>query len=176
MTSATEVKPCDHAACCHHAHPSSTMDKVLELAEKVSLVVIGIMAALIDLPLFACTFLIGAAIGLLSDQKHLVAEQHNDHALCSHGFLEHITGVKLPAPIGLAANVAIFVAHLDHHATVFVPIVGVTMGIWAGKQASPTVNLCFRKITEVASKPFFAAPKTETSMSVIADTSMSAIG
>ena len=166
MTAVIDVKPCDHSACCHHSHESSTMDKALELAEKVSLVAIGIMAALIDLPLFACTFLIGAAIGLLSDQKHLVSEHHADHALCSHGFLEHLTGIKLPAPIGLAANVAIFVAHLDHHATVFVPIVGVTMGIWAGKQASPTVNLCFRKIAEIVKAPSEDTSKT-ASMSAI---------
>lgn len=141
----------NHGSCCHT--PDRTlfltknlnMDKVIKVVEKISLFAIGIFSAMTSFPLFIGTFAFGMGIGVwdaknLTDRLHT----HRDHALCAHGFMEHLTGVKLPAPLALAANIAILVAHIDHHATVFVPIVGMTMGIWAGRTIGANLDArCF---------------------------------
>lgn len=149
MTTCSPVH--QHKSCCHTPDHLLTLpksrsatDKVIRVLEKVSLVAIGVFSAITSLPLFASSLFVGLAIGLwdgkmLSDQPHT----HQDHSLCAHGFMEHLTGVKLPAPLALAANIAILVAHIDHHATVFVPIVGVTMGILAGRAAAPMFDNLF---------------------------------
>lgn len=151
-----------HGSCCHTPEPSphiakkiSRMDKVIAVLEKVSLVAIGIFSAMTAIKLFVPSFALGLVIGLWDGTKSCEKpHSHQDHALCAHGFMEHLTGVKLPKPLALAANVAILVAHVDHHAPVFVPIVGVTMGIWAGRATAPALDLCCKKFAAFVKEPF----------------------
>lgn len=145
-------------SCCHALHgmdhhvadKPSKMDKIIRVLEKVCLVAIGIFTAMTSPELFAVSFTIGLGIGIWNHEKAKEEAPDQDHALCAHGFIEHLTGIKLPQPLGLAANVAILVAHIDHHAPVFVPIVGVSLGIWAGREMEHSASLCFRKITAMA--------------------------
>lgn len=140
------INTSQHSACCQPPlsldlptpKNSPKMDRILRVVEKISVVAIGVFSAMVSFPLFATSFALGLSIGLWEGRK-FEHHSHKDHALCAHGFIEHLTGVKLPAPLSLAANVAILIAHIDHHATVFIPIIGISMGIRA---ASPLYNFC----------------------------------
>jgi len=134
----------NQTTCCngikHHHAPLklTTSDKIWWIAEKVSMVAIAVFAAVTDPILFAASFSLGLVIGLF-DRQHDKAAVHHGHAACAHSFLEDLTGVKMPAPLGFIANVAVLVAHIDHHPTVFTPLVGVIMGLWAGKMLAPAI-------------------------------------
>jgi len=113
-------------------------NKTMYVLEKISAVALGALSFYINWPLFVQFFAAGVAIGIYSGIK----EQNKGGAVrpsasCTQGLLEQLTGVRLPAPVGLAVNVAVTVCHLDHHAKVFVPIVGISLGAWAGKCAAP---------------------------------------
>ncbi len=131
----------------------STAQSLMRVLEKVSAIALGVFSALINPPLFGAYFLIGAAIGAYSTLMNSNSRPH-DHiaSACSQSFLEQITGVNLPPPISLAANVAITVCHIDHHANVFVPLTGLFMGAWLGKESAyAAVSLC-QKIHTLASR------------------------
>lgn len=143
-------------SCCHGIHSphlakkQSMMDKLLRVLEKVSLVAVAVFSAMTSFGLFASSFAAGFVIGLWSGRELNAEPNDHNHSLCAHGFLEHLTGVRLPAPLALGANVAILVAHIDHHAPVFVPIVGLTYGIWTGREAAPAMELCYKKVVSFA--------------------------
>lgn len=145
----------NHAISCidnHHHHHldagKSKSTRIMEVLEKISAIALGVFSAFTDLKLFAPFFLIGAAIGVYSyfKQDKCCHESTSPASACSQGFLEHLTGVKLPAPISLAANIAVTICHIDHHATVFVPIVGLSVGNWVGKNATHYGSLLYHKI------------------------------
>lgn len=145
-----------HPTCCHGVNrPPSLSEKVLRGLEKVSLVALAAFAAVSDVFLFTYSFTAGMAIGLLWDgaTQTQCDEQHKGCGTCSNGFLEHLTKVKLPLGIGVVANVAILAAHIDHHATVFVPLVGVTTGIYVGATLRPPLCSLGHKIVAIVRKP-----------------------
>ncbi len=123
-------------SCCshtHHAHAQSTSDKLFYLLEKVSAVALGIFAAYANFQLFLPFFLIGTAVGLYQYFSGERAQAVKAGSSCSQGFLEQVTGVKLPPLLSFGANLAMTWCHIDHHTTIFVPIVGVSLGAWAGQ-------------------------------------------
>lgn len=123
------------------------MDKAFRFVEKVSVVALGIFAAVTAPELFIPTFAIGALIGICVPIK--ASHRHHHHSVeggCSHGFMEERLGVKLPDSLSLLAGAAVVAVHIDHHADVFVPIVGVTLGVWAGKLVVPSLNYCTKSI------------------------------
>lgn len=145
-----------HATCCDnipHLHlKTSTKDKIWQIVEKVSLLAIGVFAAITLPKIFAITFCASIILGLID--KSIEKTDHKHQATCSHSFLEQLTGVRLPAPLGFASNVAVLLAHMEHHAPVFVPLVGMTLGLWVGKSIIPktaeTVSLYCRNIVAFA--------------------------
>lgn len=123
------------------------MEEAFRIVEKISAVALGALAALTAFWLFLPSFVVGALIGVVGHKTSTISHSHHHkvESSCSHGFIEQTTGVKLPQSLALAAGVAVMAVHIDHHASVFVPIVGVTLGIWTGNLAAPSLSFCMRK-------------------------------
>jgi hypothetical protein len=134
------------------AHPNCKI--VMAILEKVSLLALAIFAAYLEPKLFFPFFGGGIVLSIVlyiikpKPEKECHSEEHHDSVACSQGFLEQLTGVRLPPPVGLAANVAITVCHIDHHSTVFVPLIGLNAGMWVGKLAIEYVPLICKEIKE----------------------------
>ena len=145
-----------HQDACAQEHPKPLAEKFLVVLEKVSFVALAVFAAAKGGILFAPTFAAGMAIGLIwGDAMRGQSDAHHKGcATCSNGFMEQLTGVKLPWGIGLAANVAILAAHIDHHAVVFVPIIGVTTGIYTGVALRPPLCSLGHKIIACVRAPY----------------------
>lgn len=142
--------------CCSH-NESPKCNKLMAIAEKVSAVALGAISFSINRSLFAAYFLVGFGIGVYQYIKQSGTANHQ-HAgsSCANTLLEQLTGVKLPAAISLAANVAVTVAHIEHHSDIFVPIIGISLGAWAGQKASHYGSLLFKKVEVLPSNPNFA--------------------
>lgn len=145
-----KVQQCDQKAnvdSCQHKKKSK-FDLFMGVLEKISAVALGAFSAYVSWKLFVPFFFAGVAIGIYSYLRDKNSCQHSHPvSSCAHGFLEQLTGVKLPAPISLAANVAVTICHIDHHGIVFVPIVGISLGAWVGKAASHYGVLMHKKIS-----------------------------
>jgi hypothetical protein len=124
-----------HHECCNRpVHQPSLSDQTFKMLEKVSAVALGAFAAMADMGLFIPFFTAGAALGLYQYLSSTHREAHaSSGSACSQGFLEQLTGVKLPPLISLGANMAITWCHIDHHSSVFVPVIALILGDWAGQ-------------------------------------------
>lgn len=122
---------------CHNKEkPSSNL--FMNVLEKISAIALGIFSAFTSLELFIPFFFVGVCIGFYSYMQEKESCEHSHPvSSCANGFLEQLTGVKLPPIISLAANIAVTICHIDHHATVFVPVVGISVGTWIGKTITP---------------------------------------
>jgi len=85
--------------------------------------------------LFVPFLILGSVIGIqqFKNQAHPEAVEYRSPS-CTQGILEQVTGTRLPPLISLIANVSITAYHMLHHAIVFVPIVGVSIGMYLGKK------------------------------------------
>lgn len=120
-------------ACCPpKTSQDKNMDLFLNVLEKVSLVALSALSLYTSWQLFLPFFAAGAALGVYYhfQQGYKAARMAPS---CTQGVLEQISGIKLPPAAALVANVAITAAHTLHHATVFVPLVAVSAGGYAGK-------------------------------------------
>lgn len=107
---------------------------LFQLFEKVSAVALGVFSAYASMELFLPFFLAGTAIGLYQYFSEGPQEGASRGGVaCSQGLLEQLTQVKLPPLVSLGTNLAITWCHIDHHTTVFVPVVGLSLGAWAGQ-------------------------------------------
>lgn len=131
------------AACCHPHRHESMSDRVLYILEKVTAVALGVFCAYASMELFLPFFFVGMAVGLY---QHISAQGEaggpTGTASCSQGFLEQLTGVRLPRFVSLIANVGVTWCHIDHHTTIFVPIVGVSLGAWIGQATGRLGSSC----------------------------------
>lgn len=151
--------------CCCESEPvksaSSFFDaeKTIQILEKVSAIAIGIFSAVVSPLLFSVSFTAGFILGMFSE-KQSAAGGTPGYAVasCSRGFMEGITGVRLPPVLSLAANAGVMAAHIEHHSMVFVPISGVILGMWAGKAAQPAADLLFRNIVSAARSTASGSP------------------
>lgn len=130
----------------HHHHKESFFNKALSIARKVCAVALGVLAAYIAPLLFVPSFAVGVVVGILTHRVIVHNSHHHKGGGCSHGFIEDAAGVKLPETLTMLANAAVMAVHIDHHDTVFVPIVGLTLGVWAGNLVAPGLNRFARKI------------------------------
>lgn len=124
-----------HNACCHPQHHERPLsERLFHLLEKVSAVALGAFAAYASMELFLSFFLAGVGVGVYQSFTSGPQEVCADGgSACSQGLLEQLTKVKLPPLISLGANLAITWCHIDHHTTIFVPIIGLSMGAWAAQ-------------------------------------------
>ena len=132
MTPVQNSSPC----CASHSLSSSRSDRLFHLLEKVSAIALGVFSAYASMELFLPFFLIGTAIGLYQYFYTPAADRLASHraSTCSQGLLEQLTGAKLPPMASLIANVAVTWCHIEHHTEIFVPVVGVSLGAWAGQK------------------------------------------
>lgn len=138
---------------CHHPKEKSTYDLLINVIEKISAIALGVFSAYVSWELFVPFFFVGVCIGVYSYTQDKASCAHAGQASsCAHGLLEKLTGVKLPPLISLAANIAVTVCHIDHHATVFVPVIGISLGAWAGKTAAQYGDLAYKKIRHYFAK------------------------
>lgn len=135
-----------------HQHYQTKKEKErMEVLERGSALLLGGFAAYTKISWFAPVFLAGATIAAcnLGDHKHRFRHLHG-HSGCSHGVLEKITGVTLPAPVSLAVAVAEMLAHVEHQA-IFVAIVALIIGAWVGENAAHAGTLASKKIRKLVS-------------------------
>lgn len=147
MTTCSTIKQCCQKSCTGLFNEKN-IEKAFRLVEKISVVALGVLAALTAPELFFSAFALGALFGLCT--VYQTPHRHHHHSIeggCSHGFLEDRLGVKLPDSFSVLAGTAVMAVHIDHHADVFVPITGFTFGFWAGNQLVPSLNSCKRSIT-----------------------------
>jgi len=146
-------QPSVHTSKQEPAHPpkkKSTSDRLLLVAEKISAVALGAFSAYTNIQLFVPFFLVGIALGIHTFLKREASHVgHVPSIGCSQGFMEQLTGIKLPTALSLAANIAITICHIDHHETVFVPIVAISLGAWAGKMMMQCGSLVSRKVCQL---------------------------
>jgi hypothetical protein len=139
---------CHEASHCLHYNKDDLMDTLFRITEKVTVFALGLFAYMTSPLLFSASFAIGVLIGLFthvnSNNCHL--HKHTSEGSCSHGFIESRLGIKLPESFALLAGAAVVAEHIDHHASIFVPIAGLTFGIWAGNLIAPNLQANFRKI------------------------------
>lgn len=140
--------------CCmdHHTH-TTKKSSMLRVLECVSAVALGVFSAITNIKLFVPFFLVGMAIGVYQYLKE--GKQAGNNApvsACSQGFLEQLTGSRLPVVISLMANIAVTLCHIDHHSDVFVPIVALTLGTWVGKVGAECGSLIYRKFHMISMK------------------------
>lgn len=130
-----------------HQKEKSKFDILINVIEKISAIALGVFSAYVNWKLFVPYFFVGVCIGIYSyTQDNASCSRPHPVSSCAHGLLEQLTGVKLPPVISLVANIAITVCHIDHHSTVFVPIIGISLGAWLGKTASHYGDLYYKKI------------------------------
>jgi hypothetical protein len=136
-----------------HHHTSKTAEKMWWALEKASAIALGIFSAYTNLKLFIPVFLLGISLGIYNYFEGINKHTHSSStSSCSQGFMEQLTGIKLPAPLSLIANIAITVCHIDHHDTVFVPIVAASIGAWTGQSLMQCGALLYREFTDQSKK------------------------
>lgn len=130
-----------------HQKEKTTFDVLINALEKISAVALGVFSCYVNWKLFVPYFFIGMTIGVYS---YLQNKKSSDHihaaSSCANGLVEQLTGVKLPPVVSLAANLAVTVCHIDHHAVVFVPVIGISLGAWIGMSTCHYGELMQKKI------------------------------
>lgn len=126
----------------------------ISVIEKVAAVALGAFAAYMSWQLFIPSFFVGVCISAYS----YIHDKQRSHvgspvSACGHGIMEHLTGVKLPALVSLAAGLAENICHIEHHSPVFVPIIGVSVGAWIGNLALHHGDLLQRKVSLWTARP-----------------------
>lgn len=117
---------------CHAVHQSPSA-RLFRLLEKVSAIALGTFCAYTNFGLFFSFLMAGTAIGFYQYFVCDPADVTYKSVSCSQGLLEQLTRVKLPPLVSLIANLAIILCHIEHHTTVFVPVISVSLGAWAGR-------------------------------------------
>ncbi len=130
---------CNH---CHDHDKEKPKHVVLIIIEKVSAIALIAFSAYISWKLFLPWFFAGVAIGIYTHDKKLGHHNHSGSS-CASGILEQLTGVKLPPLISAGANIAVTICHVEHHKSVFVPVIAIMGGNWVGRMVA---NLDYRKI------------------------------
>ena len=137
-----------HEIHAHHAHSTtkSKMTKLMDILEKVGAIALGVFAAFTNIRLFIPFFLVGVGIGIYNHFTQVKNPAKFHSAGCSQGVLEQLPGANLPGPLVLAGSIAVAICHIEHHDTVFVPIVATYIGAWLGKMGCDATSLLYHKI------------------------------
>ncbi len=114
----------------------SKIDLALNTIEKISAIALGVFSLYTRWQLFIPFFVFGVCLGAFTQVKGEAVHHVHHSSSCVRGQIEDLTGVKLPRILSTIAGVAVTVCHIDHHAEVFVPIIGTGLGNWMGKTVS----------------------------------------
>lgn len=139
------VSPC--ATNCHLVQrKTSYYDQYVEIANKVSMVVLGLIATISSPDIFAIFAVLGTAGGLIQHWNSARQCGKGSTSFCSQGFFETALGIKMPAIMNVFTNLAITFAHLAHHEETYIPILGLYVGFWAGNEIGPHLDWASKKI------------------------------
>lgn len=147
------VEQCHDHHCHHHevqTPAQKRLMKVMKVLEVVSLVFLAVIACYTNYKLFLPFFGAGVLLGTYmywNIKERPVIISDGDSGGCSQGTLEQLTGVKLPAPIALAVNVAMTYEHVVHHSKIFPPIIGLNAGVFIGKYLGYYLPKLYRDLT-----------------------------
>ena len=141
-----------HAHLKHAERSTSAHDRFMDVLEKVSAVALGLFSLYTDCMLFIPSFLIGIGVGIYNHirREGKDSSHSHSHSSCAHDVFENVTGVSLPAPLSLAAGVAVTICHIEHHAIAFVPIAGLFLGAWLGERLPSHSAMLQKKIVSMA--------------------------
>lgn len=131
-----------------HEHKQSKTELAWEILEKISTVSLGVFAAYVNVTLFIPSFLLGVGIGAYN---YFYDNQGCDH-VHTFGSCSQIRGIRIPPPVAIAMNFAIAIIHIDHHSPVFVPVMGIQVGIWAGEKMFNCGSLVYKNIQNLNPK------------------------
>jgi hypothetical protein len=124
------------------AHPCFTNPKVLmvmSVLQKVAFVALLVLAFYTEPELTGYFAAGGFVVGFAMHWGRTPPKNQSeiDKATgCSLGFLEEITGLRLPPPLGLVADAAIFYHHLEHCPEIFALLIGLNFGYKMGALAA----------------------------------------
>jgi hypothetical protein len=140
------IHKCKHAGECSPSKHPTKLDQLLAVVEKISAAALAAFSLYTSWMLFLPFFALGAAVGVSAYYENS-SHEHGPVSSCSAGVMEQLTGIRLPRALSLGANIGATLCHIDHHATVFVPIVAISIGAWTGKNAMHGAELLFRKFS-----------------------------
>ena len=146
----SKTEHCDHKE-------NSKFNILINVIEKVSAIALGAFSLYTNWQLFVPFFFVGGCIGVYSYTKETKSCHDHHPASSCGGLIEDLTGVKLPPLISTIAGIAVTVCHIEHHASVFVPIIGVALGNWMGKTASHYGAIAYKNITVHSGNKFVLA-------------------
>lgn len=132
-------------------------NQVLDIALKVSVAALGVIAAIASFQSFMITFSIGIVLGIYQGWSHKAQSRIlSSGNFCTQGFIEQATGVKLPPEFNLAINVALTADHLvgAHPSQIHSMLLGVYVGTWLGNEIAPAMYNAFGKISHLANNLF----------------------
>ena len=148
MTSAT-TSSCCSPAIAPPSYKPTLGEQLLDIALKVSVAALGILAAISSFQSFIATFAIGIALGVYQgwNQKPQAKVLASGN-FCTQGFIEQATGVKLPSVAHLAINVGLTAEHLvgHHKSEIYSMLLGLYTGTWIGNEIAPALSLAFHKV------------------------------
>lgn len=129
---------CETSSPGHPCFSNPKVQMIMGILEKVTFVALTVLAFYMEPELTGYFAAGGFVIGLCMYWGTPPPEDDPKKVKpigCSQGFLEEMTGLRLPPPLGLAANIAIFYHHLEHCSEVFAPLVGLNFGYKLGQMA-----------------------------------------
>ena len=134
-----------------HVHKEhSSFDDAMYVLEKISFVALAIFTGYMVPPELFFPFMgAGVLVGIYVEYNKPINDCdhcHGDAGGCSQGFLEQGSGVRLPAPIGLVANLALTAAHVEHLPDVFGPLIGFFAGMLIGKCLVHGLPMAYRRV------------------------------
>ena len=144
--------PVNHASvrspCCEPCHEETTPQWFLVI-EQITAVALAVFAYQVSAELFIPFVLVGTAIGLYQALTSEASElDHGARMGCSRGLMEQLTGIKLPRLVSLATDVAVMWCHIDHHATVFVPMIALYTGAKLALSGTTLAQKCCSEYLE----------------------------
>ena len=110
-------------------------EKLMKVLQTISNVALGVFSLYVDYQLFLPFCFAGVLSGVY---VKWASDRLNDKSLHSkhqHDHSEGLHGIQLPPELGVLANIALTVCHIDHHTDFVVPIVGFSTGYQIGKMA-----------------------------------------
>ena len=125
------------SSCCS---PNVAVPPWLKKVELVCRIALAVFAAVKAPILFAISSGVGfvcgigyAVVKLL--QATPMAPEGSEKPVCAQGYMDFLSGMRFPQPIGTLATTAFIAAHMRHDPQFYVPFCGLFVGFWFGKEA-----------------------------------------
>lgn len=140
----------------HPCYQNPKVAQVMEILQKISLVVLVVLAFYSEPEITgyftAGGFVLGVCMYSYQKPDQKPDENHTESGKgCSVGLMGQLTGISLPPPIELAANIAIFYHHLEHCSDIFSALVGLNFGYKMGQLAAEYLPQFYNRFIAVKS-------------------------